>query len=199
MLALIVIIVCIILLIVISYFDKDKNDFTLSSKNNEKVDYSDAFYKEEGFGDLTFFKEVLIEKNGPYCEICGQTDVHLQVDHIVPISRGGLNDINNMQLLCYECHMKKHKYSFDEVGYSKKRKVPKKYEVLNWAFKTGSKVEIKYKKFDGSISKRIIKPTTSIYYEKNGYWGAYYVSAFCYLRNEKRIFRVSRIISIKKL
>ena len=159
---------------------------------------SDSFYKGSGFGDLTFFKEELIEKNGDYCEMCGQTDVPLQVDHIVPISKGGLNEISNMQLLCYECHMKKHNYYFDELG-SSNRKVPKKYELLNWAYRTNSKIEIKYKKYDGIISKRIVRPITGVYYKKYGEKGAYYITAFCYLRNENREFRVSRIEYIKKI
>lgn len=177
----IIILILILLLFIIGSISEDKDVSAVTSKRI--VNYSsDSFYKGVGFGDLTFFKEALIEKNGAYCEMCGQTDVPLQVDHIIPISKGGLNEISNMQLLCYECHMKKHNYYFDELGFSN-RKVPKKYELLNWAYKTNSKIEIKYKKYDGTVTKRIVRPITSIYYKKYGVKGAYYITAFCYLRN----------------
>jgi hypothetical protein len=31
----------------------------------------------------------------------------LHVDHVVPLARGGLNDVTNLQLLCEECNLKK--------------------------------------------------------------------------------------------
>lgn len=197
MIIFIVILVIVLFLFIIGTISED-NDASSVTSRQIMDDSSDSFYKGSGFGDFTFFKEELIEKNGAYCEMCGQTDVPLQVDHIVPISKGGLNEISNMQLLCYKCHMKKHNYYFDELG-SSNRKVPKNYELLNWAYRTNSKIEIKYKKYDGIITKRIVRPITGVYYKK--YWekGAYYIIAFCYLRNENREFRVSRIEYIKKI
>lgn len=197
MIIFIVILVIVLLLFIIGTISED-NDASSVTSRQIMDDSSDSFYKGSGFGDLTFFKDELIEKNGAYCEMCGQTDVPLQVDHIVPISKGGLNEISNMQLLCYECHMKKHNYYFDELG-SSNRKVPKKYELLNWAYRTNSKIEIKYKKYDGIITKRIVRPITGVYYKKYEEKGAYYITAFCYLRNENREFRVSRIEYIKKI
>ena len=51
----------------------------------------------------------------------------------------------------------------------------------------------------GIITKRIVRPITGVYYKKHGEKGAYYITAFCYLRNENREFRVSRIEYIKKI
>lgn len=43
----------------------------------------------------------------PVCEVCGSDD-RLQVDHIVPISRGGGRlDPHNLQTLCHSCHSRK--------------------------------------------------------------------------------------------
>ena len=41
------------------------------------------------------------------CQQCGKSaadGVKLEVDHIMPVSRGGSDDISNLQLLCFECN-----------------------------------------------------------------------------------------------
>lgn len=47
--------------------------------------------------------EVLTQE--PYCRHCKRPAN--QVDHIVPLSRGGSNDISNLQSLCTSCHRRK--------------------------------------------------------------------------------------------
>lgn len=41
----------------------------------------------------------LVKQNGERCRICGASE-NLTVDHIIPIARGGTNDLENLQLLC---------------------------------------------------------------------------------------------------
>jgi hypothetical protein len=41
------------------------------------------------------------------CRLCGATateGISLEVDHIVPVSRGGTNDPHNLQTLCHACN-----------------------------------------------------------------------------------------------
>lgn len=45
-------------------------------------------------------------KSGSACVACG-SDQALHVDHIVPHSRGGSNDIENLQMLCARCNLAK--------------------------------------------------------------------------------------------
>lgn len=39
------------------------------------------------------------------CELCGETE-NLVIDHIMPLSQGGSNDIDNLRTLCSSCNTK---------------------------------------------------------------------------------------------
>lgn len=55
----------------------------------------------------------LCEKYDNKCLCCGRNDVPLTVDHVIPISKGGSNDIKNCQPLCKQCNSKKHTETID--------------------------------------------------------------------------------------
>lgn len=38
-----------------------------------------------------------------YCGACGP-DVELEIDHVIPVSRGGTDDINNLKTACFKCN-----------------------------------------------------------------------------------------------
>ena len=45
------------------------------------------------------------------CQICGATvkdGAKLELDHIIPYSKGGTNDESNLQVLCQQCNREKH-------------------------------------------------------------------------------------------
>jgi 5-methylcytosine-specific restriction protein A len=39
-----------------------------------------------------------------HCEAKGRTSIAIQVDHIIPLSKGGADDESNFQSLCATCH-----------------------------------------------------------------------------------------------
>ena len=51
----------------------------------------------------------VLQRAGAKCELCGCSakDRPLHVDHIIPRSRGGKNDMSNLQALCERCNLAK--------------------------------------------------------------------------------------------
>ena len=40
------------------------------------------------------------------CSSCGSTE-YLEIDHIIPLARGGSNELDNLQILCRSCNRRK--------------------------------------------------------------------------------------------
>jgi 5-methylcytosine-specific restriction endonuclease McrA len=51
--------------------------------------------------------KALCEDYGNKCLACGDTDTALEADHVVPLIKGGSDDIDNIQPLCGSCNRKK--------------------------------------------------------------------------------------------
>lgn len=54
---------------------------------------------------------------GNACVYCGVTDVPLEVEHIIPRTRGGTNAFNNLTLSCRACNGRKRTRTAAEFGY----------------------------------------------------------------------------------
>lgn len=57
--------------------------------------------------------DVLCDYYGKKCLSCGRTDAKLTVDHVVPLSVGGTNSIENIQPLCGSCNSSKGTKTID--------------------------------------------------------------------------------------
>jgi 5-methylcytosine-specific restriction enzyme A len=57
-------------------------------------------------------RRYVFDRDRDQCQSCGQTQVqvNLTVDHIIPLARGGSNDISNLQTLCQQCNQRKRHY-----------------------------------------------------------------------------------------
>lgn len=54
----------------------------------------------------------VLKLHGNACLCCGSTE-KIQIDHIVPVSLGGENNIENLQPLCWPCNRKKFNKTID--------------------------------------------------------------------------------------
>jgi 5-methylcytosine-specific restriction endonuclease McrA len=51
-------------------------------------------------------KDAVFDKFKNKCSVCSSKK-NLEIDHIIPVSRGGTDDFNNLQLLCSRCNLEK--------------------------------------------------------------------------------------------
>ena len=71
-------------------------------------------------------KQGLFRTQKGRCAYCGLThrSRYLEIDHKHPVSRGGGNEISNLQLLCISCNMRKGIQSDEEFRYRYQRLLP---------------------------------------------------------------------------
>ena len=75
--------------------------------------------------DLAHFKrhvwskrnvDAAYERDGKACRYCGRTDARLSIDHVVPRSKGGSDELENLVVACTPCNSRKSCRTPDEAG-----------------------------------------------------------------------------------
>ena len=64
-------------------------------------------------------REYLLEKWGRKCAYCSGEHTRLEIDHIVPKSKGGTNRVSNLTIVCRTCNIKKANHSLEEFLHKK--------------------------------------------------------------------------------
>ena len=98
----------------VSYMN-DLNNYDLFSKHWHKPKKKSNKERNKMSDRIRY--EVL-KRDGFRCVLCGRTvedGVKLEVDHILPISKGGLTEMNNLRTLCDQCNGGKSDL-YDENG-----------------------------------------------------------------------------------
>lgn len=64
-------------------------------------------YRQKGYTRISPAKSRRIRENIGKCQKCGTTET-LQVHHIIPVSKGGSNNQENLMVVCNCCHIYIH-------------------------------------------------------------------------------------------
>ncbi len=62
-------------------------------------------------------REYLLDKFKRTCAYCGKSETPLEVEHIVPKSRGGSDRVSNLTISCHRCNQKKGNRTAEEFGH----------------------------------------------------------------------------------
>lgn len=84
----------------------DNKDKVSVQKNNRRTREGSAKIANEEWAQV-------LEKYGNKCLACGRSDVRITMDHVLPLCKGGLNVIENVQPLCKSCNSKKNTKHID--------------------------------------------------------------------------------------
>ena len=82
----------------------------------ENAEISGVEYQQ---GELAGYevRQYLLEKWERECAYCGEGGIPLEIEHILPKSRGGSNRVSNLTLACRTCNEKKGAQTASEFGY----------------------------------------------------------------------------------
>lgn len=67
--------------------------------------------------DCVVPKGTIFARDNYTCVYCGATNTRLNIDHIIPRSKGGKNTWSNMVASCLPCNSRKADKSIEEMGY----------------------------------------------------------------------------------
>lgn len=84
------------------------NDKNGSRYNNK--DIWDAICRVERGKVSNKLRFLVYNRDGNRCRKCGRYGGNLEVDHIIPISKGGKSTLDNLQTLCHNCNVEKSDY-----------------------------------------------------------------------------------------
>lgn len=78
---------------------------------SEVVKYKKSIQGQRALMTTKLRREIL-QRDNYTCQICGNSsqkerNLLLEVDHIIPLSRGGVTTLNNLQTLCWKCNRQK--------------------------------------------------------------------------------------------
>ena len=100
----------------------------LAKFDTQKLQNPEISGTEYQRGDLFGYevREYLLEKWGHRCAYCGAENVPLEIDHIVPKSRGGSDRVSNLTISCRDCNLAKGNKTAAEFGHPEVQKEAKR-------------------------------------------------------------------------
>ena len=156
--------------------------------SNEKPQNNPDYFPRNEWREL---RRKALERDKYRCSECKKTFYNnkskLHVHHIIERFQWGEDNLDNLTCLCESCHWKIHQNGEKPMHANTKKKIIESTiansGVLHFDYRAESLGGI------GTNSTRKVKPEK--FYSQNGH---YYMYWFCYLDNDFRYFRVSRIV-----
>ncbi|MHA1911261.1 MAG: RNA-guided endonuclease IscB [Candidatus Kariarchaeaceae archaeon] len=89
---------------------------TFDAHKMKKPEVSGIEYQQ---GELKGYeiREYLLEKWKRKCVYCKETSIKLEIEHIIPKSRGGTNRVYNLTISCRKCNVEKGDKTAKEYGF----------------------------------------------------------------------------------
>lgn len=79
--------------------DRYHNDPVVNTKKKERA-------RRKRFG--TVDPMAVFQRDGNVCHYCQITTGKFHIDHMIPLSRGGTNTMDNLTVACQQCNLRKH-------------------------------------------------------------------------------------------
>jgi len=86
-------------------------EFKLGHSHRPAEEGRDYTTTSESFMRL---KKLVEKRDGGICQYCGEQSTDGQIDHVVPLSRGGTDNIDNLKWACPRCNLSKGSKTLDE-------------------------------------------------------------------------------------
>lgn len=90
------------------YDDFDIDDIFRSIDRRDKEQKTETYRRQVERSKMTpSLRYEVMSRDGFRCCLCGRTADHgveLEVDHVIPVSKGGTSDMSNLQTLCRDCN-----------------------------------------------------------------------------------------------
>ena len=177
------------------------------SQKIQNLKYKIYSYWPEYPPDWDDRRREVIEKAEEKCEECGQPEEYmgLHVHHIKFRGRGGSHKISNLIALCEYCHEKKHggrSFNYNKKSY-RPSAYPERIKTINNAIKRKKNLVFNYYKIEQKKwMKRKVNPnklTKEIWIDGKTKFvlDKLYLVGHCYLRDDRRTFRLDRMKGLK--
>ena len=83
------------------------SDYAMNFFGGMSIEIRDLKPTEKMRRDFSYkIRKQVLERDAYRCVVC-ESYKNLHVDHIIPIAKGGTNDIDNLQVLCANCNLSK--------------------------------------------------------------------------------------------
>lgn len=76
-----------------------------------------ARYRRNRFSTETEWRKIrlqVLDRDGAQCGYCQDRNGPLEVDHVIPVSKGGKEDLSNLVVACRSCNASKGGLSLEE-------------------------------------------------------------------------------------